>query len=138
MNTLLLLFALLVVAAGCYPLLRSSHGQPADLAREPLHEAPSAAAQETDARSGCALGADCTAVCDYVLPTDEPVYFDDEELDRFVGTDASAYDEAATEEFAEVMHTMRPDEVHTWLRSLERRGVQLPATLREEAFLMME
>jgi len=66
-----------------------------------------------------------------------PVYFDDEELDRFKGRDASDYSDTETEQFADVLYTMRPDEVGTWISSLAIRGIELPAALRSEAALLM-
>ena len=34
-------------------------------------------------------------------------YYNDEELDRFQGVEADAYDEEAVEEFSEVLYTLR-------------------------------
>ena len=57
-------------------------------------------------------------------------YYNDEELDRFQGVEADAYDEEAVEEFSEV-------EVAGWLRSLQLRGINLPDALKDEAFLII-
>jgi hypothetical protein len=64
-------------------------------------------------------------------------YYDDEELDRFRGTDAATYPEAAVDEFREVLYTLREAEVAGWLRSLQLRDVSLPDALRDEAFLIV-
>ncbi len=64
-------------------------------------------------------------------------YYDDEELDRFRGTDPAAYDEAAIDEFREVLYTLKEVEVAGWLRSLQLRGVDLPDALKDEAFLIV-
>lgn len=64
-------------------------------------------------------------------------YYDDEELDRFQGTDPAAYDEAAIDEFREVLYTLKEVEVAGWLRSLQLRGVDLPDALKDEAFLIV-
>lgn len=69
--------------------------------------------------------------------TEAPVYFDDEELDRFRGRDASDYTDDETEQFSDVLYTMRPDEVATWIASLNLRGIALPTSLRSEAALLM-
>ena len=63
----------------------------------------------------------------------EDDYFDDEELDRFRGRDATGYDAAEVAEFAEVMRTMRREEVAGWVEGLHHRGVELPAVMRPEA-----
>lgn len=64
-------------------------------------------------------------------------YYDDEELDRFRGTESSAYDETAVDEFREVLYTLQEVEVAGWLRSLQLRGVELPDVLKDEAFLIV-
>lgn len=65
-------------------------------------------------------------------------YFDDEELDRFRGRDSNGYTEDEAAEFAEVMYTMRPDEVKDWLHSLQLRCVSLPDQLKDEAYMLAE
>ena len=65
-------------------------------------------------------------------------YFDDEELDRFRGTAADAYDDDAVEEFREVLYTMDPREVDDWLKSLELREVVLPDALKDEVFMLLD
>lgn len=64
-------------------------------------------------------------------------YYDDEELDRFAGREAEDYDEAESEEFREVMLTMRPEEIAGWARSLQLRGITLPADVRDELLLIV-
>lgn len=64
-------------------------------------------------------------------------YYDDEELDRFQGVEASDYDDEAVEEFREILYTLKEIEVAGWLRSLQLRGVNLPDALKDEAFLIV-
>ena len=64
-------------------------------------------------------------------------YYNDEELDRFQGMEADAYDDAAVEEFSEVLYTLQEVEVAGWLRSLQLRGINLPDALKDEAFLIV-
>lgn len=64
-------------------------------------------------------------------------YYNDEELDRFRGKGGEAYTESETDEFREVLYTMRDDEVAGWVRSLQLRGVELPDTLKDEVFLIV-
>lgn len=65
-------------------------------------------------------------------------YFDDEELDRFRGRRADSYTADEASMFAEVMYTMKPEEVKDWLVSLGRRCVNLPDQLKDEAMMLME
>jgi hypothetical protein len=64
-------------------------------------------------------------------------YYNDEELDRFRGTEADQYDEAAVEEFREVLYTMKEEEVAGWVRSLQLRAIELPTALKDEVFLIV-
>lgn len=64
-------------------------------------------------------------------------YYNDEELDRFRGKDSSAYTETETDEFRDILYTMRDDEVAGWVRSLQLRGVPLPDALKDEVFLIV-
>ena len=56
-------------------------------------------------------------------------YYDDEELDKYIGRDSSDYSDSEAEEFAEVFYTMRPSDVKGWNRSLTLRQINLPNQL---------
>lgn len=64
-------------------------------------------------------------------------YYDDEELDRFSGRASEDYDDAETEEFRDVLITMRPDDIAGWARSLQLRGIVLPAPVRDELIMIV-
>jgi len=64
-------------------------------------------------------------------------YYEDEDLDRYKGVAANAYEDKALTEFQEVLYTLRDTEVAGWLRSLQLRGIELPDTLKDEAFLIV-
>lgn len=64
-------------------------------------------------------------------------YYDDEELDRFAGRGADAYTPEESDEFRDVMMTMRPDEIAGWARSLQLRGITLPQDVRDELILIV-
>lgn len=64
-------------------------------------------------------------------------YYDDEELDRYIGTAPDAYTPGQEEEFRDVLYTMRDDEVAGWVRSLQLRGIALPEGVRDEVFLII-
>ena len=67
----------------------------------------------------------------------EVVYYDDEELDRFAGRRADSYDMHETDEFEEILTTLRSEEVAGWVRSLQLRGIELPDALRDEVILIV-
>lgn len=68
----------------------------------------------------------------------EPQYFEDEELDAYRGISAETYSPEQEEEFAEVLHTLKEEEVADWLHALTLRGIELPVALREEAVMMLQ
>lgn len=64
-------------------------------------------------------------------------YYNDEELDRFRGTNSACYTETEIEEFREVLYTMKDDEVAGWVRSLQLREIPLPDAIKDEVFLIV-
>lgn len=79
-------------------------------------------------------------VCEFEEMLQNPteiVYFEDEELDRYQGVPADRYEDAQIEEFRDVLYTLKGDEIRMWLLSIERRKVQLPNILRQEAFQLI-
>lgn len=64
-------------------------------------------------------------------------YYDDEELDEFIGKEADGYTGEEKDQFREVLYTMHDDEVAGWVRSLQLRGIELPNDLKDEVFLII-
>ncbi len=78
------------------------------------------------------------AICEKTGQINEPpVYYDDEELDRFAGRPATDYTDEETEEFRDVLLTLLPSDVPGWTISLEKRRINLPETLRPELDLLL-
>lgn len=69
--------------------------------------------------------------------SDEIVYYDDEELDRFIGRDPNSYSAEETEEFRDVLMTLRPDDVAGWARSVTQRRLELPPDVRDELLMLV-
>lgn len=74
----------------------------------------------------------CEQACMLEVATKEIEYYDDEELDRFRGRLSDSYTDEEAEEFAEVMLTMRPEEVKGWSRSLILRGINMPNQIKDD------
>lgn len=68
---------------------------------------------------------------------DEIEYFDDEELDRFAGRDASDYSDEEIDRFRDILVTLPSGEAPLWMQSLDRRGISLPAALRDEFLIIV-
>ena len=79
-------------------------------------------------------------VCDFEEMLQNPneiIYFEDEDLDRFKDIPANGYNDAQIDEFRDVLYTLKDDEIRIWLLSIERRQIQLPVILRQEALFMV-
>ena len=64
-------------------------------------------------------------------------YYDDEELDRFIGRAPEAYTGDEIEMFRDVFYTMQETDVAGWVRSLQLRGTNLPDDIKDEVFLII-
>lgn len=79
-------------------------------------------------------------VCEFdAIKIDESIieYFDDEELDGYKQIDANTYTDEQIDKFREVLYTLNVDEIKHWLLSIERRKINLPAILQEEARMLL-
>ena len=105
--------------------------QTTDNAQRTTHNGP----RTTENAAGC-----CGrhAICEKTGQINEPpVYYDDEELDRFAGRAADGYSEEETEEFRDVLLTLLPSDAPGWSISLEKRHINLPVDLQPELELML-
>lgn len=68
----------------------------------------------------------------------EVEYFDDENLDAFIGRESDSYTEKEIEQFREILYTMNQKEVADWNRSLTIRGINIPNDLKDEMIMMIE
>lgn len=109
-------------------------------------EPESLAGREPASESGLQSGAESEECCglhlvcekDSLSPmSDEVVYYDDEELDRFVGRDADSYSEEEEEEFRDVLMTLLPEDVAGWARSITQRRLELPPDVRDELLILV-
>ena len=110
------------------------------LTHKPGDEASPSAKVDGESSGSDGGGEQCCglhAVCEKGLsPTSSPVYYDDEELDRFAGREPDSYDEDEIEEFREVLYTLIPADVYPWGASLTLRGIAHPYQLRDEWLLL--
>lgn len=69
--------------------------------------------------------------------SDEIIYYEDEELDRFRERGKESYTPEETEEFRDILLTMLPEDVAGWSRSLQLRKIELPDEIREELLMIV-
>ncbi len=110
---------------------------------DPSEKSEEAASKETEIASGSEGNEECCGmhiVCekDTLSPfTDEVIYYDDEELDRFKGRDPSGYTPDEVEEFRDVLMTLLPSDIPGWARSIAVRRIELPFELRDELLMLV-
>lgn len=94
-------------------------------------------AAEVERQECCGMHITCERDSLLTSVSDDIIYYDDEELDRFAGRQADAYADAEIEEFRDVLLTLRPDDIAGWGRSIQLRGITLPAPVRDELLLIV-
>lgn len=127
---LILLAAIVGVGAVLYVLHRFHNQAPDSAADAPA--APAAEGEEC-----CGMHITCEKDSLLAAVSERVEYYDDEELDRFAGWDPENYTESETEEFRDILLSMRPDDIAGWARSLQLRNIALPGIVREELLLIV-
>ncbi|MDR0745638.1 MAG: phospholipase [Mediterranea sp.] len=64
-------------------------------------------------------------------------YYDDEELDNYIGVSPDEYTAEQTDQFRDIFYTMQDIDVAGWVRSLQIRGICLPDEIKDEVFLII-
>jgi hypothetical protein len=70
--------------------------------------------------------------------TNKAEYYDDEELDVYKSRSSDSYIDDEIAEFQEIIYTMRPQDVSGWLQSLQLRGIEVPDSLKDEVFMLIQ
>lgn len=79
----------------------------------------------------------CGHMCMLEAAVKDVEYYDDEELDAFIGRSSDTYDDDEAGQFRYVLYTMRQDEVAGWCRSLSLRGIAMPDQIKDEVALLL-
>jgi hypothetical protein len=96
-----------------------------------------------DNKSGKDVSSDCCGaheVCEsesLLNSSAEVLYYDDEELDRFIDAGQNSFSDDYIEEFREVLYSLKEYEVAAWLKSLQLRRVTIPDIIKEEALMIV-
>lgn len=101
-------------------------------------EEESASSADDSAGEGC-CGMHITCGRDSLLASvsEKIEYYDDEELDRFHGRGADGYTADEEDEFRDILLSLRPEDIAGWARSIQLRGIELPAPIREELLMIV-
>ncbi len=88
----------------------------------------------------CALHTTCPTaqlVADELITACKPPYFDDEELDVYAGRGENDYNDAEIEQWRDVLYTLLPADRAPWQHSIRRRGIAMPAVIRDELMMLL-
>ena len=69
--------------------------------------------------------------------SDKIEYYDDEELDAYIGRKADDYTDEEIEQFRDVLLTLLPKDIAGWGRSIQLRGIELPSAVKEELLMIV-
>lgn len=126
---LVILAALAAVGFICY-----IHYRLTDSEEAALPETQTAVAEEEEC---CGMHITCERDSLLAAVSKEIEYYDDEELDAYRGREAHDYTGEEIEQFRDVLLTLLPDDIAGWARSLQLRGITLPAEVRDELLLIV-
>ncbi len=138
MNYILIIIGIITIALIAY-LVRARRAS-AEAEKEAQSEAQSA--DDNSGRAHVPPVTCCGAheVCEaesLLALSDKVIYYDDEELDQYRGTQPDDYTDSQIDEFREVLLTLQTHEVAGWLRSLSLRKVEPPSEIRDEALMIV-
>lgn len=85
----------------------------------------------------CGLHLTCEKDSLLAAVSEEIVYYDDEELDKYKGRLPDSYNEEEIEQFRDILLTMLPQDIAGWARSLQLREICLPDAVREELLMIV-
>lgn len=63
---------------------------------------------------------------------DEVIYYDDEELDNFLGRAADSYSPEEEEQWRDVLYTLQASDLLGWGQSIKHRGLVMPTAILDE------
>ena len=97
--------------------------------------------ETTENGSSCGTCGEDSSECGHKCMLEAAVkdveYYDDEELDAFIGRSSDTYDDEEAEQFRYVLYTMRQEEVAGWCRSLSLRGINMPDQIKDEVTVLL-
>ena len=133
MKPAILLLTILVVGGAIVWLIDKLFYRHQDAMTDDETTASEEKARQSCADESCALRSICPS--EQILAGEckqDITYYDDEELDRFVGRDADSYTPDEEELWRDVLYTLLPTDLLGWGQSVKHRGLKMPTAIREE------
>ena len=84
----------------------------------------------------CGLASVCPSEELLKCESEPVIYFDDEELDAFVGRLPDDYTPEEIDLWRDILYTLRPADLAPWARSIKKRGLVMPAPIHDEYVML--
>lgn len=132
----LILLALLGTV-GLVLWLLDRHSRDDGTADDTVGDTAAAAADDADCTdSCCAVNTVCPSEMLLRAEASANNYYDDEELDAYRGRADDEYTDDELEQWRDVLYTLRPEDRLGWERAVKRRGLVMPAVIRDELVML--
>ncbi len=136
MNYILIIIGVITVALVVYLVRARKAAAEAEKEAEDSSEADNSGRAHVPPVTCCGAHEVCEAESLLAL-SDKVIYYDDEELDQYRGTQPDDYTDDQIDEFREILLTLQTHEVAGWLRSLSLRKIEPPSEIRDEALMIV-
>lgn len=137
-GALVILLAMIVIGLLLFitdvKFYRHHHSQQETRGTEEENKAVENTSEQPDICCGQHLVCEKTSLS---IVSDEIIYYEDEELDRFIGRSPESYSAEETEEFRDVLLTLLPQDVAGWAKSITLRKIELPPDVKDELLFLV-
>lgn len=138
MKGALIIFAFTVFAGFCLWITDKFFGRHLGIYPDTKKTTDESEDKNSDANKDACCGMHDVCEKDFLSPVSaEYEYYDDEELDAFIGRDADSYSPEETEVFRDILLTLRPEDAPGWSKSIQLRGIVLPPEVRDELLMIV-
>jgi hypothetical protein len=135
MKPAIILLTILVVGGAIVWLIDKLfyHKQAAESVDEAEQNATDSSPSQGCADESCGIRSICPS--EQILKGEcqqEITYYEDEELDAFIGRDENDYSADEEEQWRDVLYTLQPADLLGWGQSIKHRGLVMPTAIRQE------
>lgn len=134
---LIILATLVVVGSVLYLFHRRDLARGGDTCEDTDTPVTTGPVETEDGEACCGMHVTCERDSLLSAVSQDIEYFDDEELDTFIGRSPHSYDDDEIEQFRDVLLTLLPDDIAPWARSIQLRGIELPEVVRDELLMIV-
>lgn len=104
-----------------------------------LNQSPHTDNNDNIKHEGGCCGMHMTCEKDSLLSAVSPniEYYDDEELDAYIGKKSNEYTDREIDNFRDILETLKDDDVAGWVRSMQNRKINIPEEILPDIYLIV-